>query len=298
MRKPTLFTVIFAIFTFAVSGLVYPSDQPVTRGNAASLSLIGHPDSAGDITRTWLTAKTKGGDYFHSNVTNMTWMPDCAITSIEKISDDGYSGIYRISLDFSRLQPGKKFVMGATSLRDATWKKYPLNEQGQFEVEWANGYNFEFSFGTTDGGIDSWFNPRCSSFLYPLNADPETQHFRVKLGSIKKCSIGTINDKLITSVQNLGNNNHLIYFDPTRYLPMLHYQKVFVMGESAPGDAWIEYAVADNYPCFAFLVHWPDSATLFKFSFGVIAEGGTTEWVDPTLSKFSCDNNLCINFTE
>ena len=217
---------------------------------------------------------------------------DCRIVSAKQIGDFGLVGQFEIKLDFSSLPEGEKFVRGQKEPNDA-WISYFVDNSGIVVMEYVNGGVWEFSYGTTIGGVEHWVDTACSIFSFPNDVAPENRHLRLILGENKTCSEKTIDDPLVISIQDLGNNKHRIYIDFAK-LPIRDYKDIFVDGQSAPNDIWVHYAVVDNFPCFYTDVAWPSGAEPFEFTFCVVKQDGSKECADPTLSKFLYNDHLAI----
>ncbi len=116
----------------------------------------------------------------------------------------------------------------------------------------------------------------CSVYKHPVGAEPNNTRFRVKLGEKRICPHQNAGDPIITGVEKIGGNAYRIFIDFTR-LPIVNYRQLFVHGQKAPNDAWMDYPVTDNYPCFYTDVVWPSGSEPFEFSFGVVKDDGLTE---------------------
>ena len=96
-------------------------------------------------------------------------------------------------------------------------------------------------------------------------------------------------------LENLGNQEFRIFLDFTN-LPLKNYKQLFVSGQTAPDMGWEKrFDVVDDYPCYHFDFSWPKDGDDFEFSFGVVKEDSSEEWVDPTQSDFECNGHLCFN---
>lgn len=219
---------------------------------------------------------------------------DCRIASAKQVGDFGLVGQFEIKLDFSSLPAGNKFVMGQKG-HNQSWIYYPVDDNGVVVMEYVNGEAWEFSYGTTSGGVDFWVNSTCSIFSFSMEAAPENRHLRLVLGESKTCSEKTIDDPLVSSIQDLGNDKHRIYLDFVK-LPIRDYKEIFMDGQSAPNDIWVHHTVVDNFPCFYADVKWPAESEPFEFTFCVVKQDGAKECVDPTLSKYHYADHLAIQF--
>jgi hypothetical protein len=91
------------------------------------------------------------------------------------------NGTYEITIDFSALPIGTKFLKGQRAPGDV-WVNYTISNTGKMTItNWPGGY-FEFSFGTIDtAGVHHWADP-VGQYVYPTNVPKAEQHFRIKLG--------------------------------------------------------------------------------------------------------------------
>lgn len=211
---------------------------------------------------------------------------DCHVTSVQKLADYGYAGLFRLKFGHSMLALQEQYFVHGQQLPDGPWIKYPYGGSGTaFDLEWPNGQPFEFTYGGTSGGKDNYIDPKCSTYRYPETAVPGAQHLRLVLGTKKVCGANNTGDTLITGIYNLGGNLHRVYVDFAK-LPIRNYKKIAVNGQSAPDSAWVDYTVTDQFPCFYTDVNWPSSGLGFEFSFYVVKEDGSTQWIDPTSSKY------------
>ncbi len=218
---------------------------------------------------------------------------DCLIRSITQLGDYGFVGDFKIVLDYSTLPAGTMFLKGQRGPNDA-WIDYAVDSSGTVHVQWPNGKLFEFSYGTTSGGVETWIDPSCSVYKFPPAATGGNLHLGITLGTEHVCPGGNTGDPIITRIDNLGGDLHRVYLNFSN-LPIQNYKALGVFGSSAPNRAWVEYIVVDAFPCFYFDLHYTG---LFEFSFYVVEQNGsTTQWVDPTLStKFLYKDHLAINF--
>lgn len=210
---------------------------------------------------------------------------DCRVASVQKVADYGYAGLFRMRFGHSGLASQGQYFVHGQQFPDGPWIKYPYGGSGaDFDLVWPNGQPFEFTYGGTSGGKDSYIDPSCSAYRYPANAAPGVQHLRLVLGTKKVCGANNTGDSLITGIYNLGGNLRRVYVDFAQ-LPIRNYRKIAVNGQSAPDSAWVDYPVVDQFPCFYTDVNWPGGSK-FEFSFYVVKEDGGTQWADPSGSKY------------
>jgi hypothetical protein len=227
-------------------------------------------------------------------IINNPWIQDCCIAGpVEMIGDFGLTGSFKIRLDYSIFPAGgNKFAKGQ-AFPNGPWKEYSVNDQGELIFDWTQGEYFEFSYGVRIGGVEHWIEPACSRFRYPLDAQLDQQHFRMILGAKRTCH-KNINDKLVIGVETVQPGKYKIFLNYLD-LPIANYQKLFVKGQEFPNGPWVEYAVADQFPCFSFVLNWPHDGGPFHFSYGLIKSDGTEQWIDPTQSKYLCGDHLCLD---
>jgi len=222
---------------------------------------------------------------------------DFCILEVKQTAAYGYFGDYEITLNFASVPAGEKFYKGSI-LPNREWDYSPVDNAGKVLIQgWPNGERNEFSYGTTSpDGVAHWVDPSTSEFAFPVGS--KDQHLAIVLGKKEICPTSNTGDNVITAVENLGGDLRRIYFDPARFsnlAVMKNYQKLSLIGQKAPNDAWIDHAVTDAYPCFYADINFPGGETM-EFSLYVVKEDGTQEWMDPALSKFQCADHLCIKF--
>ncbi|MCX6763288.1 MAG: hypothetical protein NTZ97_00930 [Candidatus Moranbacteria bacterium] len=219
---------------------------------------------------------------------------DCSIAKLEKFEDFGLTGNFGMTVRLESLPKGALFLSGQTmtyipAAPNGPWDDASVyilqelnSELGYIKFQWWNGIPFEFSYGAGK----TWFNPACSSFKYPVNAEKGKQHLMVIPGTKKTCPMAEINDCYVKSIRYLGNDKFRVYINFDK-LPIRDYQKLFAKGMDITKKLdWSFFAVTDSFPCYYFEFTWPKGTGIFGFSFGVTKHDGIEEWIDPKLSTF------------
>lgn len=220
---------------------------------------------------------------------------DCAVEKIEQLEDFGLMGKFKLTLKYSDLPAGTNFVSGQSG-PNQEWVRYSLDPgtNNILTIIYPNGEFFEFTLGTTVGSKDFFIDPSCSALVYPAGGNQNERRLRALLGEKKFCSKNNTGDSLVTGIENLGNWKYRVYVDFTK-LPIANYRDLFVVGQEAPNDTWVDYPVSDNHPCYSIDVTWMSTTVPFKFTLGVVREDGVTQYIDPTLSKkYFCDGHICL----
>jgi hypothetical protein len=216
------------------------------------------------------------------------------------------TGEFEIVVNFSSLPERVRFFRGQ-EFPNGPWVEYPIeavpenNLYGKITAEWPKGQSFEFSYGVILlGNVEDWVNPSNSNFFFD-------GHFLVFLGGDDNgdnnseeepqiCANDQFGDLLVSGVVDLENGVYRLYLNFADNLPTQNYQKLFVMGQEFPDGPWVEYPVTDDHPCYYADIAWPEDDEAFHFSFGVVKEDGSEQWVDSSPSSFLCGDHLCINF--